>query len=78
MASVLIRMQQVFREVFDDDELEVTDDLTADDVEEWDSLTHVTLLVQLEQEFGIRFAAADVNDLKDVGQLRSLVERLVG
>ncbi len=70
-------MQQVFREVFDEDDLEVTDDLTADDVEEWDSLNHVTLLVQLEQEFSIRFAASEVGSLKNAGELRRLIERMM-
>jgi acyl carrier protein len=68
-------MQQVFRDVFDDPALQVRDDMTAADVDGWDSLMHVTLIVSLEQAFGIRFIAAEISGLKDVAALRQVIER---
>lgn len=69
------RLQQVFREVFDDDELVVTDTITAKDVPGWDSLMHAQLIVAVEAEFGVRFASAEVGRLQNVGDLRRLIER---
>lgn len=73
--STSVRLQQVFREVFDDDEITISDETTARDIPEWDSLAHVSLVVAVEQEFGVRFASTDVGRLKNVGELRQLIER---
>ncbi len=59
--------QEVFRDVFDDPTLEVTDKMTADDVDGWDSLTHINLIIALEKRFGIKFATAEISRLKDEG-----------
>ncbi len=72
--SVHPRMQQVLREVFDDDDLVVTDSTTAADVEDWDSLAHVSIIVALEREFGIRFTAAEASEVENVGALRQMIE----
>jgi acyl carrier protein len=63
------RLTRVFREVFDDDEMEISDATTAADVEDWDSFTHVTLVVSCEKEFGVRLSPAEVGRLKNVGQM---------
>jgi acyl carrier protein len=68
-------LQEVFRATFDDDDLVVNRETTARDVEGWDSLTHVTLLVSLEERFKIRFKSSEVSDLKNVGELLDLIER---
>jgi acyl carrier protein len=73
MNDVLNRLNQVFREVFDDDELTVTEKTTAQDVEGWDSLTHVTLLVNVEKLFGVRFSSSEIASLKNVGELVDLI-----
>lgn len=72
--TALARMQQVFVEVFDDDDIEITDATTAKDVPDWDSLMHVSLIVALENEFGVRFDAAEITGLPDVGALRRVIE----
>lgn len=72
------RLQQVFREVFDDDEIEISDETTARDIPEWDSLAHVSLIVAVETAFKTRFTSAEVNGLKNVGELRRLIERKLG
>jgi acyl carrier protein len=76
--DVHTRLQQVFREVFDDDDIVIHDSTTAKDIPDWDSLMHVSLLVAIETEFSIRFASAEVSGLKDVGELRSVVEAKLG
>jgi len=65
----------VFREVFDDPSLVLRDDLTASNVEGWDSLSHINMIVAVEREFQIRFSLADISRLKDVGELISLIEQ---
>ena len=74
MSETLARVQQVFRETFDDDELAVARATKADDVEGWDSLMHVTLIVNVEKAFSIRFTSSEVARLKNVGELVDLVE----
>ncbi|MEQ1501688.1 MAG: acyl carrier protein [Myxococcota bacterium] len=75
MSTTHTRLQQVFREVFDDDEIEIADATTAKDIAGWDSLTHVSLIVRIEEEFGLRFASTEVNRLKNVGELAALIDR---
>ena len=58
-------MQAVFRDIFDDEALVLRDDLTAADVENWDSLTHINLIVGIERQFKVRFTTAEVSSLKD-------------
>lgn len=64
------RMHDVFREVFDDDDLTLTDDTTAADVPAWDSLAHINLMFALESEFGVQFSDQQLTSFHDVGQLR--------
>jgi acyl carrier protein len=73
--TVLERMQQVIREVLDDDQLVLTDDLTARDVEGWDSLGHINIMFALESEFGVQFDDDQLSRLHDVGELRRFIEQ---
>jgi acyl carrier protein len=61
-------LQQVFREVFGDDEIRLRDEMTAEDVDGWDSLAHIDLIVAVERRFGVKFATAEISTLKDDGQ----------
>ena len=63
------RMLGVFRQAFDLDELVLTPATTAADVEGWDSVSNIALMVALEAEFGIRFNTGEMADLENVGQL---------
>jgi acyl carrier protein len=67
------RLTRVFREVFDDDALELTDATSAEDIDAWDSLMHITLVLAVEREFGVRLSAAEAGLLKNVGELLALV-----
>ena len=66
----------VFREVFDRSDLVVMDDMVANDVESWDSLVHITLVIALEERFDIRFSTREVMGWKNVGEMiDTLIER---
>jgi acyl carrier protein len=67
------QLTEVFRDVFDDDDIVVTPELTASDVDEWDSLRHIRLVAAIERRFAVNFSAAEIGRLKNVGQLVSLI-----
>lgn len=63
------RLTKIMRDVLDDDNLVATPELTANDVEGWDSVSHITLVVAIEEAFGIKFKSAELEKIKNVGQL---------
>ena len=67
-------LTQIFRDVFDDDNIVLRPDLSAKDVEGWDSLTHIRLLMTIEREFHIKFTVTEVGELKNVGGLMELIQ----
>ena len=67
------RLNTVFREVFDDDKIEVNPDTTSDDIEDWDSLEHINLVAAVEQEFGVKFTMAQVLGMKNVGEMVGII-----
>ena len=74
MQTTLSRLTDVFRDVFDDDTIVLTPDTSADDIDAWDSLMHVTLLVHIEKAFSIKFSTAQIALLTDVGELVELID----
>ena len=66
-------LTEVFRELFDDDEIVIGPETTADDIEDWDSVTNVQLLVAVEERFGVRFNTGEIAGLEDVGQMVALM-----
>jgi acyl carrier protein len=74
--EVFKRLNEIFQDVFDDEELVVTDETCADDVEDWDSLRHITLISTVEKAFGMKFAMKEVLEMENVGAMADiLVER---
>lgn len=73
--SVKDRLQEIFRELFDDDSIELFDEMTSDDVEDWDSLSHINLIHDIESEFNIRFTTDEVISSKNVGEFIKLIEK---
>lgn len=71
--EIMQRLNQVFREVFDDDSLQIHDATTADDIEEWDSVEHISLVIATEKTFNIRLNAAEVGKLQNVGAMVDLL-----
>jgi acyl carrier protein len=82
MSDTRARLQDIFREIFDDPKLLLRDEMTADDVEGWDSLAHVNLVIAVEQRFGIRLATAELSKTKEpgsnVGSFVQLIEAKLG
>ena len=72
------KLTKIFRTLFNQDDLVLRNDLTAEDVPGWDSLNHVNLIIQIEQEFGIRFSNEEVTSFQNVGQLQELIEAKLG
>lgn len=68
-------LQGVFREVFDDDKIVIFDKMTADDIEEWDSLSHIQLIVAVEKKFNVKFQTAEIIKLQNVGEFIELLEK---
>jgi acyl carrier protein len=69
------RLTAIFRDVFNDDSIILHEDMTAGEVESWDSLTHVDLILAIEKEFRIRLTTGEISGLRSVGQLTELVSR---
>ena len=76
--KVVDRLNHLFRDIFDDDDIAVTDDTVAADIEGWDSLAHITLILGVEREFRIKMTAAEVGSLKNVGQMIDVIVARAG
>lgn len=72
------RLQTVFQTVFDDDNLTIFPDMTANDVDGWDSMMHINLIVACEREFGVKFALSEIAELPNVGALEALIVQKLG
>jgi acyl carrier protein len=68
------KLTTIFREVFDDQSIVLNDQMTANDIGSWDSLSHMLMINQVETAFSIKFSLREVNKLKNVGVLISLIE----
>jgi len=66
-------VQDIFRDIFDEDDIVIEDKTNSDDVEEWDSLNHINLVSAIEKEFKIKFALGELMTLKDVGAMVDLM-----
>jgi acyl carrier protein len=75
MNEIRDRLQNIFRDVFDDSSIILQDEMSAKDIEEWDSLTHIQLIVTTEQQFNIRFMTAEIAELKNVGEFLKLIKK---
>lgn len=75
--SIFDAVQEIFRDNFDDEELVITRETCADDIEDWDSLEQINLLTAMEKKFGVKFTLDDVRGLENVGGMADLIERLV-
>ena len=76
--EIFEKLTEIFRDVFDDDSITISETTTAADIEDWDSLTHITLLATVEDEFDVKFSMKAVQGLKNVGELADLVAEAVG
>lgn len=72
-SEIFEKLNEIFQDVFDDETLTVDETTTAADVDGWDSLTHITLLATVEDEFGVKFSMKAVQHLANVGELAALI-----
>ena len=71
--EIYAKLDEVFQDVFDDDSIHVDAATTADDIEDWDSLMHITLIAAVEDEFGVHFSMGEVSTMKNVGEMVDLI-----
>ncbi len=67
------RLNKVFRDVFDDEDITVGPKTTADDIDDWDSLEHITLINAVEREFKMKFKMGEISSMKNVGEMVSII-----
>lgn len=72
--AIIEKLTAVFHEVFNDNTIVLRDEMTANDVENWDSLTHMLMITKVEETFGIKFKLKELNKLKMVGDLINTIE----
>lgn len=74
-AEIHENVQEIFRDVFDEEELVITDATNDEDIEDWDSLAQVRLTVAIEKKFGIKFDFGELTALNDVGEMLELIQK---
>ena len=72
--EIIEKITGIFREVFSDSNIVINEEMTANDVENWDSLTHMLMITKVEETFGIKFKLKELNKLKMVGDLINTIE----
>lgn len=77
MEKILEEVQEIFRDVFDDESLVITAETNAEDIEDWDSLSHIRLVVAIEKHFAIKFAFGELQTLKNVGEMLELLQEKI-
>lgn len=75
--EILNQVQEIFRDQLDDESIELTVETTATDVDGWDSLTHIMLVVAAEKHFKIKFSSKEIQSWKNIGELVNCVEEKV-
>ena len=70
-------LNEVFQDVFDDEDIVVNETTTADDIEDWDSLEHINLIVAVERHFGMKFSMGEVTGMKNVGAMADIIAERV-
>jgi acyl carrier protein len=73
-SQVYARLAEIFEDVFDDDSIELAPTLSAKDVDGWDSLTHIRLILTIEKAFKIKFSTSEIGKLENVGDLVTLIQ----
>lgn len=71
--EVFKALDEVFQDLFDDDSIRVSETTTANDIEDWDSLEHINLVVSIEKRFGIKFTMGEVTGMKNVGEMVDII-----
>lgn len=70
-------LNEVFQDIFDDESITVTEKTSANDIEDWDSLEHINLIVAVEKRFSMKFSMPEVTGMKDVGEMVEIIKERV-
>ena len=73
--EIIYKINTIFCDVFDDDSIKIFDNMTSTDIEEWDSLNHITLVVNIEKVFGLKLNLSEVGKLENIGEMIGLILR---
>lgn len=76
--GIFEKLVTVFQDVFDDDDIEISDETSAKDVEDWDSFNHINIVLGTEQEFGVKFKTSEIAILANVGEFVDLIAKKIG
>ncbi|MHA8051669.1 acyl carrier protein [Aquirufa sp. ROCK-SH2] len=75
--QILLQIQEIFREVLDNDDIILSEEIASNDIEDWDSLTHIMLIVDLEKKFKIKFSSNEILNWKNIGEMiDSIISKL--
>ena len=72
--TVYAKLNVIFRDLFDDDSIVVTPQTTANDIEDWDSLEHITQIATVERTFKMKFKMGEISSMKNVGQMANIIQ----
>jgi acyl carrier protein len=72
--QIYARLTEVFQDVFDEDSIQLTSELSAKDVDGWDSLAHIRLILTIEKAFKIKFSTSEIGKLENVGDLVTMIK----
>ena len=75
--SVFEKVEKIFHEVFDDENLKIKREFSSKDIEDWDSLAQINLIVAMEKEFNLKFNIAEISSLENIGDMIDLIERKI-
>lgn len=76
--DILKKLEVIFRDIFDDEDIVLTNETTANDIEDWDSLAQINLIVAIKKEFKIEFDLEEVSTYKNVGDMVKAVKKKIG
>ena len=71
--AIMEKLNEIFQDIFDDDTLVITENTTANDIEDWDSLEHINLVSAVEKAFGMKFRMQEVSGMKNVGEMADII-----
>lgn len=73
--NTIERLETIFKDVFDDEDLQINKSTSAIDIDEWDSLAHIRLILQIEKSFSLHFEASEIEKVENVGQMAEFISR---
>ena len=67
--EILMQIQEIFREILDDNDINLTEEISSNDIEDWDSLTHIMIILDIEKKFRLKFSSSEILNWKNIGAM---------